>query len=139
MTLASGGVLTELVADSETLLLPAGRADLEEGLGRLRVSRLLDGFRGAAAAGRTVVVEALFRLASHLCREGNDIVEVEINPLYVTVRGRDAVVVVASDQFDTLQAQAARRSLRDLPVNSPLRNLEFGEEAVESPIREINL
>ena len=50
MTLASGGVLTELVADAVTILLPASRVDLEEALGRLRMSRLLDGFRGAAPA-----------------------------------------------------------------------------------------
>ena len=60
-------------------------------------------------------------------------------PQRVTVHGKDAVVVVAADQFDTLQAHAARRNLRDLLANSPLRDLEFGEEAVESPIREIDL
>ena len=60
-------------------------------------------------------------------------------PQRVTVRGRDAVVVVASDQFDTLQAHAARRSLRELLANSPLRDLEFGEQGVEGPIREIEL
>jgi hypothetical protein len=49
------------------------------------------------------------------------------------------VVVVASDQFDTLQAHAARRSLRELLANSPLRDLEFGEQGVEGPIREIEL
>ena len=83
MTLASGGVLTELVTDSVTILLPADRSDLEEALGRLRVSRLLDGFRGTAPADRAVVVEALLRLASHLCEEGADMEEVEINPLFV--------------------------------------------------------
>ena len=83
MTLASGGVLTELVADAVTILLPAARADLEEALGRLRVSRLLGGFRGAAPADRAVIVEALSRLAAHLCWEGNDVVEVEINPLFI--------------------------------------------------------
>lgn len=91
MTLASGGVLTELVADSVTILLPADHADLDDALGRLRICRLLDGFRGAAPADRTVIVEALFRLASHLCREDNDVAEVEINPLFVL---RDGVSVV---------------------------------------------
>ena len=83
MTIASGGVLTELVADAVTILLPASRADLEEALGRLRISRLLDGFRGAAPANRAVIVDALSRLASRLCREANDVVEVEVNPLFV--------------------------------------------------------
>ena len=83
MTLASGGVLTELVADAVTILLPASRVDLEEALGRLRISRLLDGFRGAAPANRTAIVDALLRLASRLCREDNDVVEIEVNPLFV--------------------------------------------------------
>ena len=57
----------------------------------------------------------------------------------VTVRGRDAVVVVDSNQLDTLQIHAARRGLRDLLANSPLRDLEFGERGVEGPIREVEL
>ena len=64
MTLASGGILTELVADAVTILLSADRA---------------------------VVVDALSRLATHLCREGNDVVEVEINPLFI-LRGRVCAV-----------------------------------------------
>ena len=87
MTLASGGVLTELVADAVTLLLPATRSDLEEALGRLRISRLLNGFRGARAADRAAIVEALSRLASHVGQEGSDVLEVEINPLFVLPEG----------------------------------------------------
>jgi len=83
MTLASGGGLAGLVADAVTLLLPASRAEVEEALARLRVSRLLDGFRGAPPANRTVIVDALSRLASHLCREDSDVVEIEVNPLFV--------------------------------------------------------
>ena len=91
MTLASGGVLTELVADAVTILLPEGRVELEEALGRLRVSRLLSGFRGAAPVDRTMIIDALSRLVAHLCREGNDVVEVEINPLFIL---RDRVCAV---------------------------------------------
>ena len=83
MTLASGGVLTELVADAVTILLPASRVDLEEALGRLRISRLLDGFRGAPPSNRILIVDALSRLASHLCREDNEVEEIEVNPLFV--------------------------------------------------------
>ena len=49
------------------------------------------------------------------------------------------MVVVASDQFDTLQSHAARKSLRELLVNSPLGDLEFAEEGVEGPVREVAL
>ena len=91
MTLASGGVLTELLADSVTILLPADRADLEEALGRLRISRLLNGFRGTAPADRTVIVDALSRIASLVGRGGGHILEIEINPLFVLP---DSVCVV---------------------------------------------
>ena len=87
MTLASGGVLTELLADSVTILLPADRADLERALGRLRISRLLNGFRGTAPANRTVILDALSQLASFVGQEGGDVLEVEINPLFVLPDG----------------------------------------------------
>ena len=50
MTLAAGGVLVELLADATTILLPATRADLARALSRLKISRLLDGYRGKPAA-----------------------------------------------------------------------------------------
>ena len=85
------------------------------------------------AVPRWKLEDAKARL-SELVRKARD-----EGPQRVTVRGRDAVVVVASDRFDTLQAHAARRSLRELLANSPLRDLEFGEQGVEGPIREIEL
>ena len=83
MTLGSGGILTELIADAVTILLPADADDIEEALGRLRVSRLLDGFRGGPPADRAMLVEALCVFADHLCRHAGEVVEVEINPLFV--------------------------------------------------------
>ena len=85
------------------------------------------------AVPRWKLEDAKARLSELVRKACND------GPQRVTVRGRDAVVVVASDQFDTLQAHAARRNLRDLLANSPLRDLEFGEERVEGPIREVAL
>ena len=101
MTLGSGGILTELVADAVTILLPADAGDVGEALGRLRISRLLDGYRGGPRADRAMLVDALCALAAHLCRHAGEVVEVEINPLFVLpervcavdaamrVRGRD--------------------------------------------------
>ena len=101
MTLGSGGILTELVADAVTILLPADAGDVGEALGRLRISRLLDGYRGGPRADRAMLVDALCALAAHLCRHPGEVVEVEINPLFVLpervcavdaamrVRGRD--------------------------------------------------
>ena len=58
-------------------------------------------------------------------------------PQRVTVRGRNAVVVVAADEFDRLRARKAAASLHDLLSQSPLSRLEFGGESVRGPIREV--
>ena len=59
-------------------------------------------------------------------------------PQRVTVRGRNAVVVVAADEFDRLRARKTAASLHDLLSRSPLTRLEFGGESVRSPIREVD-
>ncbi len=60
-------------------------------------------------------------------------------PQRVTVRGRNAVVVVAADEFDRLRARNAAESLHDLLSQSPLARLEFGGEPVRGPVREVDL
>ena len=82
MTIASGGVLVELIDDAVTLLLPAGRAELSAALASLKVSRLIEGYRGRPAADSEAVVDALQRLASYATAH-REIAEIEINPLFV--------------------------------------------------------
>ena len=60
-------------------------------------------------------------------------------PQRVTVRGRNAVVVVAADEFDRLRAGRSAAGLHDLLSGSPLNRLEFGSGGVRSPVREVEL
>ena len=60
-------------------------------------------------------------------------------PQRVTVRGKDAVVIVAAAEFERLRAQAASDSLHELLSQSPLNRLELDDEGVRSPIREVEL
>lgn len=60
-------------------------------------------------------------------------------PQRVTVRGGSAVVVVAADEFDSLRARHSAPSLHALLSGSPLNRLEFGDEGVRSPVREVDL
>ncbi len=83
MTLGSGGILVELVADTVSLLLPARPADVHDALDRLRVGKLLDGFRGGPAVDRDMLVAALCRLADFVMAQSDRIAEIEINPLFV--------------------------------------------------------
>ena len=60
-------------------------------------------------------------------------------PQCVTVRGKDAVVIVAADEFERLRARAASDSVHELLSQSPLNRLELDDEGVRSPVREVEL
>ncbi len=60
-------------------------------------------------------------------------------PQRVTVHGKDAVVVVAADEFDRLVATANQPSLHSLLSESPFSKLDFEPEGVRSPVRDIEL
>lgn len=63
----------------------------------------------------------------------------ESGPQRVTVRRKDAVVVVSAEEYDRLVARAEQKTLYSLLSESPLKDLEFGEEGVKSPVREVEL
>ena len=46
LVIGAGGILTELLADSATILLPATRTDIAAALAGLKVSHLINGYRG---------------------------------------------------------------------------------------------
>lgn len=94
MTLAAGGVLVELLADATTVLLPATRGDLARALGRLKINRLLDGYRGKPAANRAALLDTLERLAAFAADDANSVAEIEINPLFVGIEESCAVDVL---------------------------------------------
>ncbi|MEP0332379.1 MAG: acetate--CoA ligase family protein [Anderseniella sp.] len=83
MTIGSGGVLVELVGDSVTVLLPCTRDDLSEAIEGLRISRLLDGFRGGAKADMRKLVDQLAGLADFMILNRGKVAETEINPMFV--------------------------------------------------------
>ncbi len=91
LVLGSGGILTELVGDAVTLLLPATAAEIAGALSSLRIARLLDGFRGRAKADIAQVAAMLHRLCEAFLQERETIAEIEINPMFVY---RDHIVAV---------------------------------------------
>jgi prevent-host-death family protein len=61
-------------------------------------------------------------------------------PQRITVYGEDAVVVVSAAEFaELLTPSRPKRSLHEMLSDSPLRDLEFGEEDERSPVREVGL
>lgn len=94
VVVAAGGVLVELLDDRAVALPPVSETVARQAISRLRVNRLLQGFRGAASADVSSVVAAV-RGLSQLAVELGDVVDaLDINPLIAGPAGAVAVDVL---------------------------------------------
>ena len=84
LTLAEGGIYTELLQDKVTLSLPAHRADIMTALQQLRCWPRLVGYRGKPGCDIDQIVELVQKL-SHLYEDAaGQITEIELNPVIAT-------------------------------------------------------
>lgn len=60
-------------------------------------------------------------------------------PQRITVRGKDAVVMLSAQTFAKLLPLLAEPNLHHLLSQSPLSRLDFEPSRMESPVREIEL
>jgi hypothetical protein len=88
--IGSGGVLTELVRDSVTLLLPTTEAEVRSALGRLKVSALIAGYRGPAG-DVDAAVAAIMGIARLAQDRHASLAGLDVNPLIVRPAGACAV------------------------------------------------
>lgn len=79
LTLAAGGVLTEVLSDSASMTLPVTEQHILAALSRLRIAPLLAGYRGAAPVNQSAIVDAVLAVQSYVLAKTP--YEVEINPL----------------------------------------------------------
>lgn len=84
LTLAAGGILTEVMQDSRSLLVPATEAEIETALSGLRIAALLRGFRGTQGADIGAIVKAVMAVQAYVSDHAATLEEVEINPLICT-------------------------------------------------------
>ena len=90
LTLGMGGVTAEVLADTVTLVLPAGEAEVLAAARRLRLWPLLDGYRGRPKADMAAVAEIAVRLGALMLGD-DSLEEIEINPVLVRETGAVAV------------------------------------------------
>lgn len=83
ITLGAGGALVELLKDSQTLLLPLTKAEVEGAIKELKIYPLLQGFRGGKGARLEPLVQAVMNLASFIEVHADTLLELDINPLFV--------------------------------------------------------
>ncbi|WP_028626507.1 acetate--CoA ligase family protein [Metapseudomonas resinovorans] len=91
LVIGSGGVLVELLKDSRSLLLPTNDAAIRDALLSLRSAPLLTAFRGRPAADLEALVAAIRAVADYACENAGQLLELDVNPLLVSVDGAVAV------------------------------------------------
>jgi acyl-CoA synthetase (NDP forming) len=90
LVVGAGGILTELLKDSVTLILPTSRAEIERALKSLKVWTLVEGFRGKAG-DQLAVIKAVEAVAAFAAANRGRIEELDVNPLLVLPDGAIAV------------------------------------------------
>jgi len=95
LVLGAGGVLTELLRDSVTLLPPFTAEAIAAALGRLRVAPLLRGYRGRPAADCDALVQTALDCTRYAAANLEHLAELDLNPVIVRPRGLGAVAVDA--------------------------------------------
>ncbi|KFF94961.1 pimeloyl-CoA synthetase [Streptomyces scabiei] len=95
VTVGLGGVLVEVLRDSAVRVPPFAEDQAHAMLAELRGRALLDGVRGAPPADVDALVEVVLRVQRMALELGDEIAELDINPLMVLPRGQGAVALDA--------------------------------------------
>lgn len=91
LLLGAGGTLAEIYEDFDICMLPATAADIRAALVRLKISAVLDGYRGQPGFDIDALVNAALAFSRMCLALGNRLEDAEINPLFVRPAGLGAV------------------------------------------------
>ncbi|CAM5252252.1 acetate--CoA ligase family protein [Streptomyces avidinii] len=95
VTVGLGGVLVEVLHDAAVRVPPFGEDQARAMLRELRGHALLEGVRGAPPADVDALVEVVLRIQRMALELGDELSELDINPLMVLPRGQGAVALDA--------------------------------------------
>ncbi len=84
LTVGAGGVLTEVLQDTATLLMPVTEGEVDAALNALKCAPVLAGYRGKPAAERKSILKAILAVQDYVIAHLSEIEEVEVNPLICT-------------------------------------------------------
>jgi acetyl-CoA synthetase len=102
LVLGAGGVLTEMLSDSVSLLPPWSRESIEAALPRLGIAKLLAGYRGKPPGDTGALVDTILGVARYASAHAAPLLELDVNPIIVRPLGKG---VVAVDAMIRLRAQ----------------------------------
>jgi acetate---CoA ligase (ADP-forming) len=93
LVLGAGGVLTEVLSDSVSLLPPWTYESVAAGLQRLTIRKLFSGYRGKPAADVRALIDTILGVARYASGNVATLVELDVNPVIVRPEGFGAVAV----------------------------------------------
>lgn len=111
LVVGTGGILVNLIEDSQALILPTTRADVRRALGRLKMARLLTGYRGKPVADIEAIVDAAMAVADYALAHADRVTEMDVNPLFAMPDGQGAIAAdalirqIAAQPADRLAAE----------------------------------
>ena len=84
LTIGAGGILTEIVSDTSSFLLPSGEDEVLKCFNQLKVSKIASGYRGFSGVDVNQIVDAIMKIQEFVLDNRDKVFEIEINPLIVT-------------------------------------------------------
>jgi hypothetical protein len=87
--------LTELLADSATLLPPFTKSAVESALASLKLGKLLRGYRGKPEGDVPALVDTVLNVTRYAAANIDTLSEIDVNPIIVRPAGKGAVAVDA--------------------------------------------
>lgn len=129
-----GGVAVEVIGDRAVALPPMNMTLAKDVIGRTRVSRLLEGYRGRPPADTESICRTLIQV-SQLITDIPEIVELDINPLFADADGVLAIDARMRIQ-DASSVPADRLAIRPYPRDlEEIFTMRNGRKVVLRPIR----
>ncbi|PDT10371.1 acetate--CoA ligase family protein [Rhizobium sp. M1] len=93
LTLGAGGIFVELLEDSVILPLPATKTEIHTAISRLKLAKLLNGYRGRPRGDAEAAVAVISAAADYVVKNASCLEELDINPLMVLPEGRGVAAV----------------------------------------------
>lgn len=89
--IAFGGVWIEILKDSQLAKVPVNRDVAERQIANLKMAKVLEGVRGAPPCDVPALIETYIKFSQMVTDLGDDLSEVDINPILVSATGVIAV------------------------------------------------
>ena len=79
LTIAPGGIHSELFQESISLMVPAKGQEVKQAISELKFAKILTGYRGQSSCDIKLIVDTIVSLQDYVTV--NPVAEIEINPL----------------------------------------------------------